>query len=169
MITVVDARGNVLYRAGNPEIKGDSMLWLPIVKNCLEKKSLQLSTELMSIKNILRENPNLAERVKMEIIKIPLSYEPGEKQLSDGMVMMAAYPLYDKKKNLLGAIVGGVLLNKDNTIVDKSKRNHISGGKVQRPRYGCGNHISGWCKNIHQRYDQREQEGYRYDLVQGGL
>jgi len=131
MITVVDALGNVLYRAGNPDIKGDSMLWLPIVKNCLEKKSLQLSTELMSIKNILRENPNLAERVKMEIIKIPLSYEPGEKQLSDGMVMMAAYPLYDKKKNLLGAMVGGVLLNKDNTIVDRVKETIYQGEKYK--------------------------------------
>ena len=131
MITVVDALGNVLYRAGNPDIKGDSMLWLPIVKNCLEKKSLQLSTELMSIKNILRENPNLAERVKMEIIKIPLSYEPGVKQLSDGMVMMAAYPLYDKKKNLLGAMVGGVLLNKDNTIVDRVKETIYQGEKYK--------------------------------------
>jgi len=131
MITVVDALGNVLYRAANPDIKGDSMLWLPIVKNCLEKKSLQLSTELMSIKNILRENPNLAERVKMEIIKIPLSYEPGEKQLSDGMVMMAAYPLYDKKKNLLGAMVGGVLLNKDNTIVDRVKETIYQGEKYK--------------------------------------
>ena len=131
MITVVDALGNVLYRAGNPDIKGDSMLWLPIVKNCLGKKTLQLSTELMSIKNILRENPNLAERVKMEIIKIPLSYEPGVKQLSDGMVMMAAYPLYDKKKNLLGAMVGGVLLNKDNTIVDRVKETIYQGEKYK--------------------------------------
>ncbi len=73
MITVVNARGNVLYRAANPEIRGDSMLWLPVVKKCLENRSLQLSTELMSIKNILRENPNLADRVTMEITKSPLS------------------------------------------------------------------------------------------------
>lgn len=131
MITVVNARGDVLYRAANPEIKGDSMLWLTVVKKCLENKSLQLSTELMSIKNILRENPNLAERVNMEITKIPLSYEPTEKRLSDGMVMMAAYPLLDNRKNLLGAIVGGVLLNKDNAIVDKVKDTVYQGEKYK--------------------------------------
>lgn len=131
MITVVDARGNVLYRAANPEVKGDNMLWSPVVKNCLGKKSPQLSTELMSVKNILRENPSLAGRVNMEITKIPLSYEPREKKLSDGMVMMAAHPLFDKKKNLLGAIAGGVLINKDNTIVDKVKETVYQGEKYK--------------------------------------
>jgi two-component system NtrC family sensor kinase len=131
MITVIDVRGNVLYRAANPEARGDNLLWLPVVQQCLENKTLQLSTELMSINKILRENPGLTDRVTMEIIKIPLSYEPEAKQLSDGMVMMAAYPLFDKQKNLLGAIVGGVLLNKDNTIVDKVKETVYQGEKYK--------------------------------------
>jgi two-component system NtrC family sensor kinase len=176
MITVVDARGNVLYRAGNPDIKGDSMLWSPIVKNCLEKKSLQLSTELMSIKNILRENPNLAARVKMEIIKIPLSYEPGEKQLSDGMVMMAAYPLYDKKKNLLGAMVGGVLLNKDNTIVDRVKETIYQGEKYKGRDMGVATIFQGGVRistNVMTKENKRaigttlSKEVYNRVIVEG--
>ena len=143
MITVVDARGNVLYRAANPDSRGDSMLWSPVIKNCLEKKSPQFSTELMSTKKILRENPGIAERVTMEITKIPLSYEPREKQLSDGMVMMAAYPLFDNKKNLLGAIVGGVLLNKDNTIVDKVKETVYQGEKYKGREMGVATIFQG--------------------------
>jgi two-component system NtrC family sensor kinase len=143
MITVVDARGNVLYRAANPESRGDSMLWSPVIKNCLEKKTPHFSTELMSTKNILRENPGIAERVTMEITKIPLSYEPREKQLSDGMVMMAAYPLFDNKKNLLGAIVGGVLLNKDNTIVDKVKETVYQGEKYKGREMGVATIFQG--------------------------
>jgi two-component system NtrC family sensor kinase len=131
MITVIDGQGNVLYRAANPGVRGDSILWLPVVKKCLENKSPQLSTELLAINKILRENPGLADRVTMEIIKIPLSYETQEKQLSDGMVMMAAYPLFDKDKKLLGAIMGGVLLNKDNTIVDKVKETVYQGEKYK--------------------------------------
>jgi len=131
MITVIDGRGNVLYRAANPGVRGDNMLWLPVVKKCLENKSPQLSTELLAINKILRENPGLTNRVTMEIIKIPLSYETQEKQLSDGMVMMAAYPLFDNGKKLLGAIVGGVLLNKDNTIVDKVKETVYQGEKYK--------------------------------------
>jgi two-component system NtrC family sensor kinase len=143
MITVVDARGNVLYRAANQESRGDSMLWSPVIKNCLEKKSAQFSTELMSTKKILRENPGLAEQVTIEITKIPLSYEPREKQLSDGMVMMAAYPLFDNKKNLLGAIVGGVLLNKDNTIVDKVKETVYQGEKYKGREMGVATIFQG--------------------------
>ncbi len=143
MITVVDARGNVLYRVGNPEVRGDSMLWSPVVKNCLENKSQQLSTELVSIKRILRENPGLAGKVRIEITKTPLSYEPGEKELSDGMVMMAGYPIFDNRKKLLGAIVGGVLLNKDNTIVDKVKETVYQGEKYKGSDMGVATIFQG--------------------------
>lgn len=143
MITVIDAGGNVLYRAANPDARGDNLLWLPVVQQCLENKTLQLSTELMSIHKILRENPGLTDRVTMEITKIPLSYEPEAKQLSDGMVMMAAYPLFDKQKNLLGAIVGGVLLNKDNTIVDKVKETVYQGEKYKGSDMGVATIFQG--------------------------
>jgi len=143
MITVVDTRGNVLYRAANPAAKGDSMLWSPVIKTCLEKKSAQSSTELISIEKILRENPGLSERVKMEIVKTPLSFESSEKELSNGMVMMAAYPIIDAKKNLIGAIAGGVLLNKDNTIVDKVKDTVYQGEKYKGREMGVATLFQG--------------------------
>jgi len=176
MITVVNARGNVLYRVANPEVRGDSMLWLPVVKKCLENKSLQLSTELISIKNILRENPNLAERVTMEINKIPLSYEPKEIRLSDGMVMMSAYPLFDNKKNLLGAIVGGVLLNKDNTIVDKVKDTIYQGEKYKGRDMGVATIFQGGVRistNVMTKENKRaigttlSKEVYNRVIVEG--
>ncbi len=131
MLSVVDARGNVLYRAANREAKGDNISWDPVIKNCIEKKSPQSSTELMSTQYILTENPGLTERVKMEIIKTPLSFELKEKQLSDGMVMRVAYPIVDNKKKLLGVIIGGVLLNKDYSIVDKIKETVYQGEKYK--------------------------------------
>jgi len=143
LITVVDTRGNVLYRAANPLVKGDNMLWSPVIKTCLEKKSPQSSTELISIKKILRENPGLANRVKMEIVKTPLSFESSEKELSGGMVMMAAYPIIDAKKNLIGAIAGGVLLNKDNTIVDKVKETVYQGEKYKGREMGVATLFQG--------------------------
>jgi len=158
MVTVTDARGNVLYRAANPKVRGDNILWLPIVKKCLENQSLQLSTELMSINEILRENAGLTDRVTMEIIKIPLSYEPKEKQLSEGMVMMAAYPLFDKNKKLLGAIVGGVLINKNNTIVDKVKETVYQGEKYKGRDMGVATIFQGGVRistNVMTKDNQR--------------
>ena len=121
MITVVDHRGNVLFRAANPGVSGDNILRDPVVKACIEKKTPQASTELMSIRAIMKENPGLQERVTLKIIKTPLSFEYKERELTEGMVMRVAYPIMDKKKNLVGALVGGVLINQDNTIVDKIK------------------------------------------------
>ena len=119
MLSVVDMNGKVLYRAANPKINGDDMLWDPVVRKCIETRAPQASTELIPIEKIIHENPSLAERVTIDIVKTPKSIEMEEKQLSEGMVMRAAYPIMDKKQKLLGVLVGGILLSRDRTIVDK--------------------------------------------------
>jgi two-component system, NtrC family, sensor kinase len=122
MLTLVDARGAVLYRVANPTARGDILLDDSLIRRCIEKKLTVTSTELMPIKSILRENPDLAERVNTVIIKTPLSAEIKENKLSEGMVMRAAYPIMDKNRDiLLGVLVGGLLINKDNEIVDMVK------------------------------------------------
>ena len=121
MLCVVDADGTVLYRASNPEVRGDNVLGDPIVKKCLEEKTPQISTDLMSIEIIKKENPRLSPRIEMAIVKTPQSIEVKENHLSEGMVLRAAYPIVDDAQNFLGALVGGTLLNKNYTIVDKIK------------------------------------------------
>ncbi len=121
MLSIVDAGGRVLYRVSNPGLKGDSILWDPIVKRCLDERTPVFSTELMTMHEIERENPNLTKRVSMDIIKTPQSVEIAEKTLSSGMVLRAACPIIDRQGNMLGALVGGILLNKNYSIVDKVK------------------------------------------------
>ncbi|MBM4271588.1 MAG: hypothetical protein FJ139_05445 [Deltaproteobacteria bacterium] len=129
MVTVVNSRGNVLYRAANPAAKGDTLLQDPVVRACIEKKSPQSSTELIPIASILRENPQLAERTHIRIKKTPLSFETEEKELSHALVMRVAYPIIDEQRNFLGVLVGGLLLNKDYTIVDKIRNTVYQGEK----------------------------------------
>jgi two-component system NtrC family sensor kinase len=144
MLTLVDAGGKVLYRASNPAIRGDNLLKDPIVRNCIEKKIPLSSTELMSIKDILRENPALSARAKTDIVKTPLSAEIREDKLSEGMVMRAAYPIIDRNTNLLvGVLVGGVLINKDNDIVDKVKETVYHGEKYKGREIGVATIFQG--------------------------
>ena len=176
MLSVIDAKGHVLYRAANPKIRGDSMLWEPVVKDCIEKRATQASTELIPIDDILRENPGLAERVKIEIIKTPLSFESSEKQLSKGMVMIAAYPILDERKGLIGAIIGGVLLNKDYAIVDKIKETVYQGEKYKGREMGVATIFQGGVRistNVMTKDDKRavgtmlSKEVYDRVIVEG--
>ncbi|MBN2397965.1 MAG: cache domain-containing protein [Deltaproteobacteria bacterium] len=121
MLSLVDAGGTVLFRASNPAVKGDNLLWDPVVRRCLEEGVPLSSTELISVERIRQENPLLSERLEVPIIKTPQSIEIHEEQLSEGMVLRAAYPVFDGRGDLKGALVGGVLLNKDYTMVDKIK------------------------------------------------
>ena len=144
MLTLVDAEGKVVYRASNPAISGDSLLKDPVVGNCIREKIPLSSTELMSIKNILRENPALSERAQTQIIKTPLSADIRGDKLSEGMVMKVAYPIMDRNTNrLLGVLVGGVLVNKDNEIVDKIKETLYHGEKYKGQEMGVATIFQG--------------------------
>ena len=144
MLTLVDAKGKVLYRASNPAIRGDNLLQGSCRQKLHRKKVPLSSTELMSIKNILRENPALSDRAKTDIMKTPLSAEIREDKLSEGMVMKVAYPIMDRNTNmLLGVLVGGVLINKDNEIVDKIKETVYHGEKYKGQEMGVATIFQG--------------------------
>ncbi|MGC9323691.1 MAG: cache domain-containing protein [Desulfomonilia bacterium] len=121
MLTLVDTRGKVIYRAANPNAKGDVILWDSVVRKCLGEKRPFSSAIIMPFDVILGQNPNLEKRVQVPIVKTPQSVEIRETMLTDGMVLRAAYPIKDKQGTLLGALVGGVLLNRDYFIVDTIK------------------------------------------------
>ncbi len=121
MLTVVDATGTILSCIANPQARGDSLRDDPVVRRCLEEMTPQSSTVIMPLTDILRENPRLGERVAIPIVKTPQAVEIAAKQLSEGMVMRCAHPILDAEARLQGALVGGVLLNRDYAIVDKIK------------------------------------------------
>ncbi len=144
MLTLVDARGRVIHRAANPELAGDSLLHDSLVKTCLANKKPVASTELMSLKEILRENPSLAKKATIDIIKTPLAAEIKKDKLTDGMVMKAAYPIMDRNSDiLLGVLIGGVLINNDNEIVDRIKETVYHGEKYQGQEMGVATIFQG--------------------------
>ncbi|HPP79788.1 MAG TPA: cache domain-containing protein [Deltaproteobacteria bacterium] len=121
MLTLVDTSGRVIFRAANPEAKGDVILWDSVVKRCLEEKRPVSSPILMPLDVIVAQNPRLASRVAIPIVKTEKSVEIREKVLRQGMVLRSAYPILDRDGRLLGALVAGILLNKDYSIVDTIK------------------------------------------------
>lgn len=159
MLALVDARGKVLCRASHPTIRGDSLLQDAIVRSCIETRKPLSSTELMSVKDILRENPALSDRAITDIVKTPLSAEIREDKLTEGMVMRAAYPIIDRSTNrLLGVLVGGVLLNKNNEIVDKIKETIFHDEKYKGQEMGVATIFQGGVRistNVMTKDNQR--------------
>lgn len=121
MLTLVDTNGRVIYRAANPNAKGDVILWDSVVRKCLEEKKPESSAILMPYDVIVAQNPKLAGRIRIPIVKTPQSVEIRDKFINQGIVLRAAYPIMDQDRNLRGALVGGILLNRDYDIVDTIK------------------------------------------------
>jgi two-component system NtrC family sensor kinase len=121
MLTLVDARGRVIYRVANPPAKGDNLIWDPVVRKCLVEKKSQASAVIMPLATIIDQNPRLSDRVVIPIMKTPQSVEVMDKVLIEGMVLRAAYPIFNSRGELIGALVGGILVNRDYNIVDTIK------------------------------------------------
>lgn len=121
MLTLVNAQGRVIYRVANPGAKGDNLMWDPVVRRCLVEKKPQSSAVIMPLNTVEDQNPRLTARVVIPIRKTPQSVEVDDKVLIDGMVLRAAQPVFGSNGVLLGALVGGILLNRDYDIVDTVK------------------------------------------------
>jgi len=136
MLTVVNVRGKALYRVFNPSAEGDSIISQSIVERCLRERTAHASTEIMGIDVIRRENPALGQRVSIPIVKTPQSVEIDKDRLAEGMVLRAAHPVFDKDGQLLGALIGGTLINNNYTIVDKIRETVYRGEKYKERDIG---------------------------------
>lgn len=129
MLSLIDTSGKVLYRVSNPERFGDTVLWDPVIRMCLEKGALQSSTELFPISSALAENPAIRERTSIPIVETPQSIQIDDATLSHVMVMRVACPIRNKAGAVIGVLAGGTLINKDYSIVDEIKKTVYSNEK----------------------------------------
>lgn len=78
-------------------------------------------TEVISAEALGREGLELARRAHLPIVPVPLTAPDPRTESTAGLVLVAASPVLDGGRPI-GAIYGGVLLNRSNEIVDKVKR-----------------------------------------------
>ncbi|MBN2808024.1 MAG: cache domain-containing protein [Deltaproteobacteria bacterium] len=119
-LTLTDSSGQVIMRAGNPEFKNDRPN-LPLLAGALIG-SPGVSTETLTISELNQENHNLKHLVDIELISTPRARKTELTHLEGGMLMLAAWPIHDARGNIIGALYGGKLLNRNNNMVDKIKK-----------------------------------------------
>lgn len=120
-LTVVNAYGQIVFRAGNPGETGTGQWNGQLVRQALSGQVVR-GTIAIPYDDLLRENGTLAEKVAIQIRSTPRARQYTKKTERSGLFQVAAAPVKDVGGTVVGAIYGGVLLNNNNRLVDRIKR-----------------------------------------------
>ncbi len=119
VLTLVDAQGTVVFRAANPELSGDDVRADPTVQEVLARRSPVASTEVIGEEELRRASEALAMQAAMDLAPTPHARPTDQKRLTAGLMLKGGAPVFTPSKRFLGALVGGNLLNRNYTLVDK--------------------------------------------------
>ncbi|OGP87506.1 MAG: hypothetical protein A2156_10855 [Deltaproteobacteria bacterium RBG_16_48_10] len=119
-LTLVNREGTVLMRFHNPGMSGDSLTEDPFVKEAIGNKALS-GTQVLLREELLKEGKTLANKAFFFLIATPKEKPTEKLEETSGMVLKSAYPVVDVNGQVLGALVGGILMNRNYEIVDRIK------------------------------------------------
>ena len=119
VFTIVDKNGVVIARGRNPFAKGDTLLSDKFIYKVINSGETVTGTDIVSANELLKESYELVERSHTNILPTPKAKKPKQKESTSGMMLKAAVPVFDRHKNLVGVLVGGILLNRNFEIVNK--------------------------------------------------
>jgi two-component system NtrC family sensor kinase len=123
ILTITDAQGHVVCRAGNPQRYGDDRSTNSLVQTILSSPQPILGAVIVSHDELVAESPELAERAYIQFVETPGATPTTKTAESSGMMLAAAAPVFDREgQRLLGVLYGGNLLNRSYGIVDKIKQ-----------------------------------------------
>jgi len=121
MLTMVDHHGRVLYRAGNPQAYGDMLDTDLLVKKALQG-GVTAGSQIFPAERLQREGTKLARQALIDVIPTERAKPGIKKSEPAGMMMVASAPVRNRQGRIIGALYGGVLLNRNNTVVDRIKK-----------------------------------------------
>ncbi len=118
VLTLTDARGRVVLRAGVSGAAGDETRD-QVVARVIEHRAPAASTAVVEEADLRRESAALADRAAMPITPVPRARPRREPRLTAGMMLKGAAPVFDPAGRHLGVLSGGILLNRSEVIVDR--------------------------------------------------
>jgi len=127
VLTVTDAAGVVRLRTTNPALIGDDQSHDQLVRAVLLRRAPVSGTVLVPAAELARESPQLARLAMIELIPTEMARARPERYSTDGMMLKAAAPVFDFDHRFVGVVYGGVLLNRNEEMVDKIKQTVFQG------------------------------------------
>lgn len=120
ILTLTDKKGRVIVRTRNPGQTGDDQSEDGVIWKALKGGDFA-SPQIVSREELLKEGGELAERAYMEFVPTPMASPRPEDKEVDGLMLKAASSVEDNRGDILGVLYGGILINRDYTIVDRVK------------------------------------------------
>jgi two-component system NtrC family sensor kinase len=175
-LTLMDRKGMVLLRIHNPGMSGDSLMEDSFVKEALNHKALS-GTQMLSRDELLKEGKTLANKAVFPLVPTPKEKPIEKLELTSGMVLKSAHPVVDANGKVLGALVGGILLNRNYEIVDRIKNIVFRNAKYKEKEIGTATIFLGdWRistnvmdKEGHRAVGTRAMKEVQEQVLQNGL
>lgn len=134
-LSVIDSAGIVIGRCNNPVLSNDHYT-NPVLDFVLKNKIPIFSTEILSLEELIKENPSLKERVEIKILPTPrVKYQRTGTETS-GLVILAGAPVADDRGNIVGVVYAGKLINNNFDIVDRIKNTVFMNEQYKRKDIG---------------------------------
>jgi two-component system NtrC family sensor kinase len=130
-LTVTDAGGTALLRAGNPLVAGDSSAGGSVVATALERGVAVVDTAVFDAAALGREAPELPGRARLELVPTEGARPLAKTVETSGLVLLAAAPILDYEGRVIGALYGGLLLTRRAELVDRIKETVFKGERYQ--------------------------------------
>jgi len=109
---LIDVSGNRLYESAGGRDRSSATLL-----QAAQGKPV-VHVEIFSHADLENEDPFLASKVELPLIKTPYARPSNRRKEDRGMMIRAIYPVKDQAGNILALLDGGVLLNHNFTFVD---------------------------------------------------
>ena len=115
---IITREGKTLCRIGPNPMPIEGSHPVNHIANLAIKRGVAVSgTVVLSKEFLCAEDPELADRARIQLLPTAMAAPRAEKDETSGMALVAAVPVF-KGDNLLGVLYGGVLLNRSQKIVD---------------------------------------------------
>ncbi|TKJ33067.1 MAG: histidine kinase [Planctomycetes bacterium B3_Pla] len=143
ILTLTDENGRVLVRSRDPSVSGDSQTDDEFVGHVLSTGEVIAGTVIIPREELLKEGTDLVEQAHTRIVPTPKAKPSRQTVQTSAMCIKAAAPVVRKDGSLLGILYGGILLNKDYSLVDKVKEIAYRGVKYKGEDIGTSTIFQG--------------------------
>ena len=117
-VGIVRKEGETLCGVGKSSLRCKAVeITNPIAELVFDRKVPVSGTVILSREFLSAESPELADRARIGLLATPRAAPRAEEEETSGMAIAVAAPVFEEDE-LIGVIYGGLLLNRNQTIVD---------------------------------------------------